>query len=195
MIRAGIYTGPEVGLAFPRIIRMRGRGRLRLAAFLSLCAVLSLALFLSSRPSDLSVRQNLADRSFSDASPRIADRISLSDSERLSYLDSLASLLIEDSASLTRLIALDIAGVFGPPDLERADAPTVIWQYQSGHCVLDLYFNIAENGDIAASPVVYYEIRGRSTVEKSGSVAGDERACMSGLIKAHQPTVAVAASL
>lgn len=119
---------------------------------------------------------------------------SMTDSERLAYLDSLAGLVIDDPGSLFRLVALDLAGLFGTPDLEREDIPTVMWQYRSRFCVLDLYFQIGLDGDVSASPVAYYEIRGREPGEEMHVVSGPAvSACLSAIVNAHRPAVQIAA--
>ena len=48
----------------------------------------------------------------------------------------------------------------GEPGLVRADAPTVVWQYRSRECVLDIYYK-SEDADVNYAPVVYYEVRSR----------------------------------
>lgn len=120
---------------------------------------------------------------------------SMTDSERLAYLDSLAGLVIDDPGSLSRLVALDIAGLFGTPDLEREDIPTVMWQYRSRFCVLDLYFQIGADGEVSASPVAYYEIRGREPGGEMHVVLGNPAsACLSAIVNAHRPAVQIAAA-
>lgn len=119
---------------------------------------------------------------------------SMTDSERMAYLDSLAGLVIDDPESLSRLVALDIAGLFGTPDLEREDIPTVMWQYRSRFCVLDLYFQIGIDGDVSTSPVVYDEIRGREPGEEMHVVSGTSASsCLSAIVNAHRPAAQVAA--
>lgn len=54
----------------------------------------------------------------------------------------------------------DVYATFDRPELVRQDLPTVVWQYRSESCVLDVYFT-ASGSDVMKSPVVHYEMRGR----------------------------------
>lgn len=171
----------------PGIAVMRGRSRWLSAFLCCLFLVVTSEVFIRSVSSaGLQTQDAYIHKDESGVS-----RIILSDTERFSYLDSLASLVIDDPRSLERLIALDIAGLLGVPDLERVDSPTVLWQYQSATCVLDLYFQIGEKGEISASPVSYYETRKRSMPVQRVS-GSEEGRCLQALIDSHRPPVQLA---
>jgi hypothetical protein len=64
--------------------------------------------------------------------------------------------------NLFKLRAAAVRTAFGEPELVRADMPTIVWQYRSNNCVLDVYFK-ADEGDVHYAPVVFYEVRSRQT--------------------------------
>lgn len=72
------------------------------------------------------------------------------------------------SGNPDNLIKLDGHGVrvvLDEPEMVRADLPSVLWQYRTERCVLDVYFKSkSRNADNA--PVVYYETRARNENDK-----------------------------
>lgn len=101
----------------------------------------------------------------------------MTEAERRIYIESLRPLVAEDPSVLAHLFAFDIAGLFGPPDFEREDAPAVLWQYRSASCVFDLYFQIGEKGDLATSAVAYHEVRFQDALPEDAHTAA--RQCFS----------------
>ncbi|MFN3701191.1 MAG: hypothetical protein ACK4VI_06685 [Alphaproteobacteria bacterium] len=65
------------------------------------------------------------------------------------------------------------------PELVRADLPTVVWQYRTENCVLDVYFR-TQTADVTLAPVVHYEVRSRSFEESAATP--DERKCLKSLM-------------
>lgn len=63
--------------------------------------------------------------------------------------------------NIYELQGASIEAAFGAPELVRADLPTIIWQYRSASCVLDVYFK-SKDDQAAFAPVVHYEIRARN---------------------------------
>ncbi len=118
---------------------------------------------------------------------RDAEVFSMTDAERFAYLDSLAGLVVDEPESLSQLVGIDIAGLFGPPDLEREEIPAVMWQYRAPACVLDVYFQIDARGEVSASPVAYYELRSREGIMRELSAGPDLSRCLSEIIGAHRP--------
>jgi hypothetical protein len=62
--------------------------------------------------------------------------------------------------NLLHVMAKDISVLLGVPEMVRLDAPTMVWQYRNGECVLDVYFKAKDEDDLQA-PVSHYEIRAR----------------------------------
>lgn len=81
--------------------------------------------------------------------------------------------------NLFKLRAAAVRTAFGEPELVRADMPTIVWQYRSHGCVLDVYFK-ADDADVNYAPVVYYEVRSRQT--GSNAVQPAEQECMSSIL-------------
>ena len=71
------------------------------------------------------------------------------------------SRLGEDVDSILDLNGHDIAQIFDAPELVRRDLPTTIWQYRNDACVMDVYFTVGVEGDVARSSVAHYEVRAR----------------------------------
>ncbi|MBX2834255.1 MAG: hypothetical protein KTR28_04695 [Micavibrio sp.] len=91
---------------------------------------------------------------------------------------------ISNQISYTSNRILDLSGrdiyeVLDQPEMVRRDLPTVVWQYRSNECVLDIYFT-ASGDNVLAEPVVHYEIRPRN---KTVSAQKIERSCVASLIK------------
>lgn len=63
---------------------------------------------------------------------------------------------------LLKIKGQQVLALFFEPELVREELPTVIWQYRTEECVLDVYFSTAKN-DPMFSPVVHYELRARDS--------------------------------
>lgn len=86
---------------------------------------------------------------------------------------------ISDSPEFVlRLSGRDMYEILDKPEFVRRDLPTVVWQYRTDSCVLDLYFT-ASGDNVLSEPVVHYEVRGRGVSGENVS----ERACVSALVK------------
>ena len=81
--------------------------------------------------------------------------------------------------NLYKLRGASVRTAFGDPGLVRADMPTVVWQYRSRDCVLDIYFK-SDDADVNYAPIVYYEVRSR----KNGVEAAepDPQSCLNSLL-------------
>ncbi len=55
----------------------------------------------------------------------------------------------------------DVYEVLEKPELVRRDLPTVVWQYRTDACVLDIYFVTSSGANVLEEPVEYYEMRSR----------------------------------
>ena len=79
------------------------------------------------------------------------------------------------------LLALNggqVRAVFNQPELVRRDLPTIVWQYRTSECVLDVYFTT--RAQVAATPVAHYEVRAR------GKGVADEdvhKSCLQTLVR------------
>lgn len=81
--------------------------------------------------------------------------------------------------NLFKLRAAAVRTAFGEPELVRADMPTIVWQYRSRSCVLDVYFK-TEDADVDYAPVVYYEMRSRQT--GASATQPREQECMNSIL-------------
>lgn len=81
--------------------------------------------------------------------------------------------------NLTKMHGATVMAALGEAGLVRADLPTVVWQYRSASCVLDVYFK-SEQEDVVLAPVIHYEIRSRSV--EGDEDQPDERRCIKSLI-------------
>lgn len=85
-----------------------------------------------------------------------------------------------DPQSLIGVNGAQMRGILNAPQLVRRESPTVIWQYRSETCVLDLYFQSAKK-DVSLSPIKHFEIRAR---QKGVSDEAVQESCVPELIKA-----------
>ena len=81
--------------------------------------------------------------------------------------------------NLFKLRAAAVRTAFGKPELVRADMPTIVWQYRSHGCVLDVYFK-ADDADVNYAPVVHYEVRSRQN--GANAVQPAEQDCMNSIL-------------
>ncbi len=81
--------------------------------------------------------------------------------------------------NLFKLRAAAVRTALGEPELIRADMPTIVWQYRSNSCVLDVYYK-ADDDDVNYAPVVYYEVRSRQTGAETVQPA--EQDCLNSIL-------------
>lgn len=81
--------------------------------------------------------------------------------------------------NLGKMHGATVLAALSEPSLIRSDLPTVIWQYRSSLCVLDVYFK-SEKEDVVLAPVIHYEIRSRAADENEEQP--DEKRCIKSLI-------------
>lgn len=81
--------------------------------------------------------------------------------------------------NLNKMHGATILAAFNSPSLVRSDLPTVVWQYRTNSCVLDIYFK-SDKDDVVLAPVVHYEIRGRSI--DANATLPDEQKCIKSLM-------------
>lgn len=79
---------------------------------------------------------------------------------------------------ILKMTGQDIRAALHEPGLIRREAPTIIWQYRSEACVLDIYFSTPQQ-DAGLATVVHYELRGRG---QDGAEAG--KTCVKDIIDA-----------
>ncbi len=80
--------------------------------------------------------------------------------------------------AVLRLKGRDIVEALKAPGLIRKDLPTVIWQYRSDQCVLDVFFKTS-SGEVESARPAHYELRMRDGREDQESVA----ACMKNIAR------------
>lgn len=76
----------------------------------------------------------------------------------------------KDSAVLNGAPAEFVQSLFHEPEMVRSDDPVAVWQYRTGHCVLDVYLSVGE--DQTPQNVLYAEVRARDS-EAAGLAWGD----------------------
>ena len=82
--------------------------------------------------------------------------------------------------NLLYVTAKDVRALLHEPEMSRIDVPTMVWQYRSDECVLDIFFKTKSDND-ADAPVKHYEIRAR------GQGAADyhvRKTCVRGIMAA-----------
>lgn len=82
--------------------------------------------------------------------------------------------------NLIKMQGASLRAVFDEPESVRADLPTVVWQYRSKKCVLDIYFK-SDDANVDFEDVVYYEMRNRDYRTKV-DFDGQENACLKSLL-------------
>lgn len=106
-----------------------------------------------------------------------ADLASLSKTQMMRYARSVQETLVSEPETLLKLAGEDVRLILAAPDLQRVDAPSVVWQYRTAACVLDVYFTTGTDASADAADVAYYEVRSR----KSGDGVPDAGSCLQGL--------------
>ena len=92
---------------------------------------------------------------------------------------ALRSKILDNPNALVDLKGEDIRHILQAPELVRSEFPTVIWQYRTEACVLDLYFT-AKDHTISAAPVVHYEMRPRQV---RGAEALNAEVCLGDIVQ------------
>jgi len=96
--------------------------------------------------------------------------------------DQIAKRISYSADRILRLSGRDVFEVLSQPELVRRDLPTVVWQYRSDSCVLDIFFT-ASGENVLTEPVVHYEVRAR---KRDANVTEVTRKCVSSLLGAHE---------
>lgn len=92
--------------------------------------------------------------------------------------------IINSPQILTDITSNEIKYIFGIPDLERMDLPSVIWQFTQSNCVLDMFFIADYIEDLPYEKVAHYEAR-----TTDGKPVYDISACISSITaSAQKPT-------
>ena len=103
--------------------------------------------------------------SFADASS--SDFAGMSKGELMQHAYELQNITAEKPDALTDLAAREVSLMLAEPDLERKDLPSVVWQYRSQSCVLDVYYTV--EGEIQTSQVQHFEFRERELITKKNN--------------------------
>jgi len=74
---------------------------------------------------------------------------------------SLRRAVSEDPDNFLDVSGREILSILHDPEMVRTESPTIVWQYRTERCVLDLYFTTPRETALD-SPVVHYEIRPRT---------------------------------
>lgn len=111
----------------------------------------------------------------------------------------LRDMVRRDSSALKNMMDVDLRIAFGDPGLKREEGGVEVWQYRSGECVMDVYFQEpapTHTGGREIAPldyahVVHYELRRRGKAlfmpsqEAADDVSVDTQVCIPGLLEAH----------
>ncbi|GJL85193.1 MAG: hypothetical protein DHS20C02_09680 [Micavibrio sp.] len=92
--------------------------------------------------------------------------------------------------NILRLKGREVAFAMNKPELVRHEFPSVVWQYRTNECVLDVYFASMDE-DVSGAPVVHYEVRSR---EKHMSDDDVFQICVDKLTAQKNPLVMAKAS-
>ena len=82
--------------------------------------------------------------------------------------------------TLMQLNGAAVQQVFNAPELVRSDLPTVVWQYRTDACVLDVYFTASNETNLDKAPVAHYEARSRDAKGRAKVSAQD---CVSSMVQ------------
>lgn len=120
------------------------------------------------------------------------------DSERLAHMGkgelmrhayAMQAALAQDLSLLASLSGQDVSLMLATPDLERRDSPSVVWQYRSSRCVLDVYYTAEDADALKTATVQHYEMRGRNLITKEGSGAVDAQSCLQSIYHERRPQI------
>lgn len=116
-----------------------------------------------------------------------ADLSSLSKSQMMRYARSVQETVAKQPDMLLKLAGEDVRLILAAPDLQRVDNPSVVWQYRTASCVLDVYFT-ADDAAADKAAVAYYEVRARA----SGEGEPEAGTCLQGLYQSRAQQIAEA---
>lgn len=106
-----------------------------------------------------------------------ANLASLNKNQMMRYARSVQETVAHKPDMLLKLAGEDVRLILAAPDIQRVDQPSVIWQYRTASCVLDVYFTTGKDGSADTADVAYYEVRSRDG--KQG--APEAGSCLQGL--------------
>lgn len=113
------------------------------------------------------------------ASLGAAPGVSAGEERDFSHIRAIKAHIVQDADQLLELSGFEIEQILSVPELVRSDLPTVVWQYRTEACVLDVYFT-ASSDDVSKAPVAHYEFRSR---DKKGALQVNSRDCLSGMVQ------------
>ncbi len=87
--------------------------------------------------------------------------------------------------NILRLKGRDVSFAMSKPELIRHEFPSVVWQYRTNECVLDVYFASMDE-DVSGAPVIHYEVRSR---EKDAADDRVFKTCVNKLTAQKNPLV------
>lgn len=91
----------------------------------------------------------------------------LSRGELMRYAYDLQNATAENPDALKGMTARDVSLMLAEADLQRQDKPSVVWQYRSESCVLDIYFLAEDVEALETKPIAHYELRERGLVTRT----------------------------
>ncbi len=115
-----------------------------------------------------------------------ANLADLNKNQMMRYARSVQETVASEPETLLKLAGEDVRLILAAPDLQRVDAPSVIWQYRTASCVLDVYFTTDADASADRADVAYYEVRSRA----SGEGAPDAGSCIQGLYQERAAQIA-----
>jgi hypothetical protein len=109
--------------------------------------------------------------------------------ELMRHAYALQGALAQNPSLLGKLSGKDVTLMLAAPDLERRDAPSVVWQYRSSRCVLDVYYTAQGEAELNAVKVSHYELRARDLItnERRGDV--EARSCLQSIYNERRPLI------
>lgn len=154
--------------------RWRRSGRPR-AAILAVAAFMTILPFLLS--TNTVFREWISNRALaaSAATVRQGQGIDImTERQRLRHGQALRNLVMNKPDALLKLDSGDILIGFSMPDLQRREGTLQIWQYRTGDCVLDIFFDGGKGAE-SVQPVIHYEVRPRQKARLNGKSTEESR--------------------
>lgn len=105
------------------------------------------------------------------------------------YAYALQDKTFENPQNLYQLSGRDVSLMLAKPDLERHDYPSVVWQYRTQSCVLDVYYTEGQGSDLAQTQVQHFEIRPRGLITEKRGQKADPKNCLSALFEDRQEVI------
>lgn len=75
------------------------------------------------------------------------------------YIETLRELLRENPKTVKTLLGAEVVMLFGIPQFERRDQGSVIWQYKTDVCIVDLFFFLKPEDLMEKTAVHYVDLR------------------------------------